>query len=368
MSHAAGAPDRRSFGLDLMRCAAVLLVVQAHGLAMASSFYGFELPVACGLGGLLGVDLFFGLSGFLIGGLLLRIAQDRPTLRDWRVFMVRRWMRTVPLYAVWLAVLLLLQPPPEGLAVFGRYLAFAQNLAWPMPGSHWFAVSWSLAVEEWFYLTFSAVFLLLARLCGARPAAWGAIALFIAVPVILRARVASVDDYTDAVLHVVLTRLDAIAYGVAFAALWAARSRLFRLPWLCGAAGVLLLWLFWGPKVAVWFQLAAVPFIDLSLVADGIGVCLVLAALTALPHAPRWLTVPVRGLSNMSYALYLTHLTFFDRIAYWGTVHGVGRGVILAAMLLAAGGFSLLSWRYFEQPILARRPAQRSFAPVLQAA
>ena len=71
----------RSFGLDLMRGAAVLLVFQAHLLGLAGSLYGFVPPQASGLGGWLGVDLFFGLSGFLIGHLLLDIARSgrRPS-------------------------------------------------------------------------------------------------------------------------------------------------------------------------------------------------------------------------------------------------------------------------------------------------
>ena len=39
-------------------------------------------------------------------------------------------------------------------------------LAWPMPEDNWFGVSWSLTIEEWFYLLFSAIFLLSARLSG----------------------------------------------------------------------------------------------------------------------------------------------------------------------------------------------------------
>jgi peptidoglycan/LPS O-acetylase OafA/YrhL len=350
----------RSFGLDVMRCTAVLLVMQAHVLGMAGAMYGFAPPQASGLGGLLGVDLFFGLSGFLIGRLLFGIAARGAGLRDWRVFLIRRWMRTVPLYALWCAVLALATSiPPEGRRMLLRYAVFAQNLAWPMPASNWFAVSWSLAVEEWFYLLFSAVFLFATGLMGVRRGGWAALLVFFLVPIALRQRAPGFDGYAETVLHVVVTRLDAIAYGVALAALWAGRSRLFRHPWLAGGAGVGLIWLFWGPKVAVWLQLSAVPFLNLALIADGIGVCLLLAGLLALKRPPNWLALPVRGLSNMSYALYLTHLTLFDMVMRWGPPNGLGRGGLLAVMLALPWPLAYLSWRWFESPILARRPPQR---------
>jgi peptidoglycan/LPS O-acetylase OafA/YrhL len=353
--------SERKFGLDVMRCAAVLLVLQAHFLAFASLLYRFPQPEASGLGGLLGVDLFFGLSGFLIGRLLFDIARQGPSVRDWRIFMVRRWMRTVPLYALWLAVLVLVMPlPPDWHpADLLRYAVFAQNLAWSMPHSNWFAVSWSLAVEEWFYLLFSAAFLAAAVLAGAGRGAIAAVLLFIAVPVLLRQLAPGPEGYAETVLHVVVTRLDAIAYGVALAALWVHCPRVFRYPWLAGAAGVGLLWLFWGPRVAVWFSIPAVSFFNLALVADGVGVCLVLAGLAALPQPPRWLAAPVRGLSNMSYALYLTHLTFFDLVMRFGPPNGIGRGGLLAAMVVVPTALCYASWRWFEAPILARRPAQR---------
>jgi peptidoglycan/LPS O-acetylase OafA/YrhL len=47
-----------------------------------------------------GVELFFVLSGFLIGGLLIDISDRQPSLRAWLIFMIRRWMRTLPAYFV----------------------------------------------------------------------------------------------------------------------------------------------------------------------------------------------------------------------------------------------------------------------------
>ena len=51
-------------------------------------------------------------------------------------------MRKLPLYVVWLCILIVFFPPiNQPIAYFFRYLTFTQNLAWPMPESNWFAVS-----------------------------------------------------------------------------------------------------------------------------------------------------------------------------------------------------------------------------------
>ena len=88
------------------------------------------------IGGL-GVELFFVLGGFLIGGLLLDVAERSPTLRGCFTFLVRRWMRTLPLYILWIAVLMVLMRPPSRGEYAFSFLTFTQNLFWPMPADGW---------------------------------------------------------------------------------------------------------------------------------------------------------------------------------------------------------------------------------------
>jgi peptidoglycan/LPS O-acetylase OafA/YrhL len=112
-----------------------------------------------------GVDLFFVLSGFLIGGILL---DSRASTNYYSVFYKRRFLRIVPVYAVTLlltAVLVSLRLGPESgpfqwLTTEGApwyaYLTFTQNFWMTHAGSfgcNGLAMTWSLAVEEQFYLT-----------------------------------------------------------------------------------------------------------------------------------------------------------------------------------------------------------------------
>src|ERR1700722_14219468 len=104
-----------------------------------------------------GVDLFFVLSGFLIGGILLD-SRDRPDY--FRSFYTRRFFRIVPIYA---ATLMLTHPLMgwSGMHQVGRwwvYPLFLQHF-WMAAASDFglWGVTWSLAVEEQFYLTLAAI-------------------------------------------------------------------------------------------------------------------------------------------------------------------------------------------------------------------
>lgn len=143
----------RVFGLDLLRAFAILFVVYGHSLHLLPETFPkdlLSLPI------LDGVTLFFVLSGFLIGRILLRtVAHEDFDGRMLVRFWVRRWFRTLPNYYLVLVVLVAvtgsLSAPVVPLADhLGRYFTFTQNVAWPHP--EFFGEAWSLAVEEWFYL------------------------------------------------------------------------------------------------------------------------------------------------------------------------------------------------------------------------
>ena len=177
----------RLIGLDLLRALAICGVLITH-----TGLYGLHFGADWWLAsaGGYGVELFFVLSGFLIGRLLLEIIERDPSFRAWGIFMIRRWMRTLPLYVLWIVVLLTIDPPPNPFLTSLKYFFLVQNFAWPM--SDWFAVSWSLTVEEWFYLLFGAVLIALA----ARVRSLGLIAtctIFLILPLLLRLNISVAD-------------------------------------------------------------------------------------------------------------------------------------------------------------------------------
>jgi peptidoglycan/LPS O-acetylase OafA/YrhL len=151
--------------LDGLRGIAILLVLLYHGL-FTIRFESVPLVRLSAIGKLSesGVDLFFVLSGFLIGGILLDV-KDSP--HYFKTFYVRRAYRILPLYMAVLGICLLrlisfhLFPDwfgsrqPKNIP-FLSYVFFFQNFWMAFLGSFGLAFlspTWSLAVGEQFYLT-----------------------------------------------------------------------------------------------------------------------------------------------------------------------------------------------------------------------
>jgi peptidoglycan/LPS O-acetylase OafA/YrhL len=144
----------RDRNLDLIRAVAIVMVLIDHGVGMSpigSTWIGQVTGY-----GQYGVDLFFVLSGWLIGGLYWRERKKFGNVLIGR-FWVRRWVRTIPPYLVallfsYLAVYIARHEPLD----YG-YLSFFQNYYERIP---FFLVSWSLCVEEHFYLLVPLAFLI----------------------------------------------------------------------------------------------------------------------------------------------------------------------------------------------------------------
>jgi peptidoglycan/LPS O-acetylase OafA/YrhL len=154
--------------LDGLRGLAILMVISLHYLndihhgEFGSLSYRFGCLFRLGW---LGVDLFFVLSGFLIGGILLRV---RESPDYFKTFYLRRLHRIIPIYylLILIYVLVVWFARPEAARLLPvdahftqfipLYVVFLQNYHVITPfhtlGWFWFLVMWSLAVEEQFYL------------------------------------------------------------------------------------------------------------------------------------------------------------------------------------------------------------------------
>src|SRR4051794_3114804 len=132
--------------LDGIRGIAILMVLVCHASSwMASDRWRMFLQ-----NGRVGVDLFFVLSGFLITGILLDTRHDKNRTRN---FYVRRGLRIWPLYFVFLAVALIafrkMLPAQPNIWV---YVLFIQNFLYLREAGPFLEPTWSLAVEEQFYM------------------------------------------------------------------------------------------------------------------------------------------------------------------------------------------------------------------------
>ncbi|MEW6242547.1 MAG: acyltransferase [Chloroflexota bacterium] len=158
---------KRIPALDGIRGIAILFVlvwhyftIQAHAEPNTLLYHPVEFLVKATRLAWSGVDLFFVLSGFLIGGILL---DNRLADSYYKTFYVRRALRILPLYLLMVAsYIVLVKRPPENLQwlyenspPIWSFLTFTQNYVMGMNeafGGNWLGVTWSLAIEEQFYL------------------------------------------------------------------------------------------------------------------------------------------------------------------------------------------------------------------------
>ena len=348
----------RNPGLDIARFLAVMCVVATHTAAGLLPLNGIRAPAAVLPAAYFGVELFFVLSGFLIGGLLFEILRIDPSPRAWRAFMLRRWLRTLPLYFAWLLLLPRLIPsPPHLLWHQLQYAVMLQNLAWPMPHDRWFNESWSLAIEEWFYLLFSITVIAAVRLTRRQGAAWIVIGAFILVPALVRLSWSSrfgAESY-----HVVVLRLDAIAYGVALAGLRHRDHAIFRHPRSALLVGLALVGLLWAQEIrGPFLPLAPLFWLNIKLVVTSVALCLVLVGLVQIrPHLGPFGAVVGAG-ARISYGIYIMHLALFEGMIGVAVRYHLGHAAGTVAALVLSFLLPALSFRFIESPLLALRPRQ----------
>ena len=344
-------PARRVFGLDLVRAVAILLVLLSHCGAVFASWTGASFPVALAYGGLSGVEIFFVLSGYLVGRILL---QTPPMRAAWRGFLARRWRRTLPLYYLCLALLAWVWPPLFWQPDHGRvllqtlpvYALFLQNFAWTVGHNNWFGASWSLAVEEWFYLGFSAMLLGMTARFGRRAALLLTVGLYLIGPALARGLAAPVN----AAPHSVITAEDQICLGVLMAWLSLSAPARFRAlaRWL--PLGLALCTLFWWEQLWIAAPVRQALWLDVL----GIGIALCLPAAVAWRQADGVLPTLIRAISLRSYGLYLIHLPLLEMATYYRHVWPAPPWCHIAATCAAMLLLPALTWKYIERPLLVR--------------
>ncbi len=368
---------KRNLQLDLLRGIAVVLVFGRH----------LEIPRPDGvLGGLsevwfhtgwLGVDLFFVLSGFLIGGLLITELKRHGTLDIGR-FLVRRGLKIYPAY---LALLLYASFVPalkaalgggSGLETLGAKwselwpnLLFLQNYVGPNPLGH----TWTLAVEEHFYLTLP---FLLAAVARADRVRWILPLCIAAVPAFLGVRLLSIwagDPYSVG-MGATHLRLDALLFGVGIRA-WAeffpahfAGIARYRIPLLL--AGLLL----WAPNVFVPPETVFVRSVGLTANFLGSGAFLLAAFHTNQKNLGSWgpiarpLAVFGAWIGVYSYAIYLWHVTairILEREFATRLLASIGEGSslvwLIATVVVCAGAVlaGVVATKLVEWPVLRLR-------------
>jgi peptidoglycan/LPS O-acetylase OafA/YrhL len=371
-------------GLDLLRAIAILWVMYYHALI----FHLLPKTDPVARFGWMGVDLFFVLSGFLIGTQLFR-----PLIRgdqfDIRRFYARRLFRTIPPYLLVVALYFAVPAIREvqQIAPLWRFLTFTQNLFDDSRHMMAFSHAWSLCVEEQFYLVVPIAVWLLARRPSPRKVVTVCVSILLG-GMIVRAAIwcFALAPFSDAqhglaelsarwmnlIYRPTWTRLDGLLAGVVLALIASFRPEAWRA--LMRRADSLLVGGLVVVALAIYLfndRLEFLPTVfGFPLLAIGLG-CLVAAAASPSSLIGRTPFPGAKFVAAMAYSLYLTHKAVYHLVAL-AAGDALTSNPVLA--IAAYGGGALIVGALFyatvERPALilrdrALKPRQVMAAPAL---
>lgn len=301
-------------------------------------------------GGYLGVDIFFVISGYLITGILLReISAGEFSL--WR-FYERRARRILPALAVMVATCIPMAwffMMPDPLENFGQSVVATMlslnNVLLTITSGYWDLASefkplihtWSLAVEEQFYLVFPVLLVVAYPLLRGKTIGlvWLIVIVSYASCIVLYTR------YPDATFYLLHTRAWELGIG-ALGAFWEHRRR-FRADNLLSGLGLLLI------MASMLLFTASTPHPSVLTAVPVLGTLLVLLYARTGSVVSNLLSFrPLVGIGLISYSLYLWHqpvLTFARILSF-----DEPRKTLFVLLLVACVVIAYLSWRFVEQP------------------
>lgn len=363
--------SKRIFGLDLMRAVAIIMVICSHILWITPNAYGY-IPDILSISGVMGVEIFFCLSGFLIGRILYRMyLSESFSFKNVFYFWIRRWLRTLPNYYIALIINIFIamyigNQLPEHL---WKYFFFLHNFATEMPW--FFPESWSLSIEEFAYILGPALLYLTlfikTKISKSKLfLATTLVIIFIfLISKLIYNQTETIRDmryWNVNVKGMVIYRIDSIYYGVLAAYLSIVKRDFWnsiRYPlFIIGIFTLLGLNIlipinhiiidthpmFWN----VWY-----------FVIKSIGICMTLPLLSTMKSAPKVILKPITYISLLSYALYVLHYSIVMQLMkyFMPTEDFVGLdiAVFIFVYLLLTMVLSYLLYRFYEKPLMDLR-------------
>jgi peptidoglycan/LPS O-acetylase OafA/YrhL len=349
-------------GLDLLRAIAIVWVMLFHSYIVGGLGPDFAWLSRYGWAG---VDIFFVLSGFLIGTQVLRPLQRGERLALGGFYARRAW-RILPAFAVMLALYAgfpALREAP-GLQPWWQFATFTLNLLIDYTHNQAFSHAWSLCVEEHFYL----VFPLLAWWLTRRPSMWkcaGVATGVVVLGIVLRSAVwlhdAAIDSprnwFVEDIYYPTWMRLDGLLAGVMLAALrvfrpqawarWQARSNAALVGGM--AVSLLAFWLF-RERTGLLANALGWPLLSF-----GFGL-LVFAGADRRSLIGCWRVPGAGWLAAISYSLYLSHKIAFHlvQVTFGAALQGQ-RALAFATYALAVLLLGAVLHYLVERPFLRLR-------------
>nr|WP_321236711.1 acyltransferase [uncultured Psychroserpens sp.] len=367
--------EKRIFGLDIMRAIAILLVVASHAVWIFPQTKNLATDVMS-IAGVLGVEIFFVLSGFLIGRLIYkRFTASEFSFKDMTYFWVRRWFRTLPNYYLILVFNVLLAlflgtHLPDNL---WQYAFFIQNFDWEMP--LFFGESWSLPIEEFAYIIGPLLlYLVLFLKLNISKSKLFLIVTTVIVLFFFLTKVYYNLSHSETNMMfwnvnlkaVTMYRIDAIYYGVLAAYIALTKTlawRRYRYMFLV-MGGLLFLGLnFVVPMQRIFIESHPFFWNVLYLPINSIAIAFTLPYLSQIKSAPKLILMPITVISLISYSMYLIHYSVVMQLMkHFFPTEGLSipiLGVYLIIYLVLTIVLSYLLYMLFEKPITNLRDSRK---------
>ncbi|MBI1838435.1 MAG: acyltransferase [Flavobacteriia bacterium] len=322
--------EKRIIGFDLLRVIAVFTVFFDH----CKSY--LTIPLESPLNFPLGSDLFLVLSGYLIGvSVIIAYNKGESGVLYSIKFYIKRWFRTLPNYYLFLLINILLIYFHLAPGFLNKYLIsyffFSQNLFKPYDFLWW--ESWTLALQEWFYLIFPLLIFLMNKYLKSKIELKKifliSILMFIFLPLFYRLSIESNLDFDLYFRKIVFSRFDSIGYGLLFsffhfyyAELWGKYKKILFL------IGLIFILSIENYSNDLWYYKKIIKFCILSF-----SIALLLPYLSSVQKL-LFFNKTIKFLSKISFSVYLLQMPVSYILQKYFTINGFYSSILYIALYL----------------------------------
>jgi peptidoglycan/LPS O-acetylase OafA/YrhL len=326
--------------IDYYRFLAALIVCISHFLLSSTNYDIFEFS------SILGVELFFVLSGFVLTPQLLLI--ETNPIKNIKIFLIRRWIRTLPPYVLALVCAYIIFGN-DNIFTFFRFLTYTQNIFGDNIINNFYPVAWSLSVEEWFYIYIPALIFCAYKLNVYKKINISNICIItIVLETIVRFLFANeVSDWGQNVRRSVIFRIDAMCWGV-LAYIWKDKINLTLLCLSLLICTFLLICLSINSEYLVKNNSVQNLFFPVC----SVGFSSLLILLAQIKNVSKKIQILGSIGANISYSMYLFHIFFI--VLFQKTFERVDLSFIVYFVCLTT--FCMIFFISFERPIMKLRP------------
>ncbi len=346
-------------GLDILRIISALIVLFSH-IVISNNYIDENQKISAYIIASIGVEIFFCLSGFLIcrQGFFVLNNKDK-IMYNFFCFIARRIMRTWPAYFFVLLCFVVFYKNYTAEIIF--YMLFIQNLYHPLVSSNFFEVSWSITVEEIFYIVFPLILVITYKLIPftqnriKKDKLILMVCIFIVLIILTTKFFMSSEDWGSEVRRVAILRLDAIAIGGVSYYIFTKYKNTnyfyffnYLIFFLSFSSAFLLLY-----SIANIDKNISLPIKNLTLLLLSLSGASLVIIFSKVKESNYLKSNFFLFLANLAYPIYLSHTLVIDLVIRLG-IEGLLWQLFLVTLIVFFVSFSIR--HIIEKPIIKKRP------------